>query len=555
MFNKYHLISDFNIEPLKGFLINLDKNAKVTVAPYGQVIQEIYNNNLDNENQIFIWTFPQSIIPTFSDAIKLHNIEEKACLKEVKKYCEAIIELSKKCKCVYLASWVLENKINSYGMLDWKPGLGISNILAKMNILMADLLNEYKNIYILNTQFWIQNTEKVIPKIWYATKVPYSQLVYKNAANTIHSASIALNGSSKKLIILDLDNTLWGGVVGELGIEGIILGGHDYKGEAFKEFQQTLLTLSNRGIQLAIVSKNDENVALEVINKHDQMVLKKENFVSWRINWKDKATNIKSILKELNLGLSSAIFIDDNAVERDWVRKSLPEILVPEWPNDPTHYVTELAKLNYLDIAYLSDEDRNRTKMYLSERERKAEKEKSVSLTDWLISLDTKVTVHLLNKNNINRVTQLFNKTNQLNLRTRRMNQEEILKWMAINKKNKIMYIVDVKDRIGDLGIVGIISCEIKGLEINIEDFILSCRVMGRKIEEFMLWLAINFAKKNNVSKIKAEFIPTKRNRPTFDILQKSIFKNISNNLFEDESNINIEIPKELKINSTLIEE
>ena len=145
--------------------------------------------------------------------------------------------------------------------------------------------------------------------------------------------------------------------------------------------------------------------------------------------------------------------------------------------------------------------------MYLSERERKAEKEKSVSLTDWLISLDTKVTVHLLNKNNINRVTQLFNKTNQLNLRTRRMNQEEILKWMAINKKNKIMYIVDVKDRIGDLGIVGIISCEIKGLEINIEDFILSCRVMGRKIEEFMLWLAINFAKKNNVSKIKAEFI------------------------------------------------
>ena len=193
--------------------------------------------------------------------------------------------------------------------------------------------------------------------------------------------------------------------------------------------------------------------------------------------------------------------------------------------------------------------------MYLSERERKAEKEKSVSLTDWLISLDTKVTVHLLNKNNINRVTQLFNKTNQLNLRTRRMNQEEILKWMAINKKNKIMYIVDVKDRIGDLGIVGIISCEIKGLEINIEDFILSCRVMGRKIEEFMLWLAINFAKKNNVSKIKAEFIPTKRNRPTFDILQKSIFKNISNNLFEAESNINIEIPKELKINSTLIEE
>ena len=535
MFNKYHLISDFNIEPLKGFLINLDKNAKVTVAPYGQVIQEIYNNNLDNENQIFIWTFPQSIIPTFSDAIKLHNIEEKACLKEVKKYCEAIIELSKKCKCVYLASWVLENKINSYGMLDWKPGLGISNILAKMNILMADLLNEYKNIYILNTQFWIQNTEKVIPKIWYATKVPYSQLVYKNAANTIHSASIALNGTSKKLIILDLDNTLWGGVVGELGIEGIILGGHDYKGEAFKEFQQTLLTLSNRGIQLAIVSKNDENVALEVINKHDQMVLKKENFVSWRINWKDKATNIKSILKELNLGLSSAIFIDDNAVERDWVRKSLPEILVPEWPNDPTHYVTELAKLNYLDIAYLSDEDRNRTKMYLSERERKAEKEKSVSLTDWLISLDTKVTVHLLNKNNINRVTQLFNKTNQLNLSTRRLSEKEIVNWS--NAENHSMMAISVSDRFGDMGLVGIISVKVSEDKGSLVDFILSCRVMGRKVEETMIHFAVSKLASLGAKVMEILYLPSERNRPTLEVLEKSNLEIVSTHHFR----VNIE--------------
>lgn len=555
MFNKYHLISDFNIEPLKGFLINLDKNSEITVAPFGQVMQEIYKNTLDYENQILIWTSPQSIIPTFADAIKLKSIEEKKCLREVKQFCEAIIELSKKCKCIYIASWVLEDQLNNYGMLDWKPGLGLSNMLAKMNILMAELLYEYKNIYIFNTQFWIQNTKKVIPKIWYATKVPFSQSVYKNAANTIHSASFALNGANKKLIILDLDNTLWGGVVGEQGIDGIILGGHDYKGEAFKEFQESLLALSNKGIQLAIVSKNDENVAIEVIDNHDQMILKKHNFVSWRINWEDKASNIKSILKELNLGLSSVIFIDDNAVERDWVRQSLPEVLVPDWPNDPTLYVTELAKLNYLDIAYFSDEDRNRTKMYLSERERKKEKEKSVSLNDWLISLNTKVTVNLLSKKNITRVAQLFNKTNQLNLRTRRMNQEEILHWMDLNNKNKTMYIIDVKDRIGDLGIVGIISLEIKGLEINIEDFILSCRAMGRKIEEFMLWLAINFAKKNNVRKVTAEFIPTKRNRPTFDILNKSIFKNLSKNLFEVDSNIMLDPPKELQIISKLIKE
>jgi len=555
MSNKYHIISDFNINPIKGFFLNIDKKLEVTIAPYGQVRQALYEKNLDYEYQIFIWTFPQNIIPTFADAIKFKKIDEELCLKEVKEFCDSVVDLSKKQKCIFIASWVLEDKLNHYGMLDWEPGIGITNILAKMNIYMAKLLSEYKNIYILNTQYWMQNTEKVLPKIWYATKVPFSPIVFKNAVNSVYSASYALNGKSKKLIILDLDNTLWGGVVGELGIEGINLGGHDYKGEAFKEFQQSLLSLSNKGIQLAIVSKNDENIAIEAIEKHDQMVLRRHNFASWRINWKDKSTNIKSILKELNLGPSSAIFIDDNAVERDWIKKSLPEILVPEWPSDPTLYTTELIKLNYLDVAFLSNEDRNRTQMYAAERERKKEKKKSVSLNEWLISLDTRVKVNLLNKKNLNRVTQLFNKTNQLNLRTRRMNQEEILKWLNINKNKRRMYIIEVKDRIGDLGIVGIISLEFNDLELRIEDFILSCRAMGRKVEEFMLWLAINFAKKNNVNKVIAEFIPTQRNRPTFDIFKNSIFKNNSRNLFEVDSGIKIDSPKELKIDFKLLEE
>ena len=550
MLNNFHLISDFNIEPLKGFLLNRDKKIEISVSPYGQVMQEIYKTDYNPETSIFIWTSAKNVIPTFSEALKFKSTDENICLKEVKSFSEAIIDLSKRQKYVFVASWYLENKSNNYGILDWKPGLGISNLIAKMNLSLAELLSKRENIFIFNSDFWMQNTEKVIPKIWYATKVPYSQSVYKNVSETLFNASKTLIGQSKKIIILDLDNTLWGGVIGELGVEGISLGGHDIVGESHREFQENLLNLSNKGIQLSIVSKNDESTAFEAIDNHDQMILKRKNFAGWRINWQDKVTNIKSLMKELNLGLSSAVFIDDNPVERDWVRKSLPEVLVPEWPSDSTLYVEELSKLNCFDTISLSKEDRERTKMYVAERQRKEVKENTLSINEWLKSLETKVIIHKLDKTNINRVTQLFNKTNQLNLKTRRLSQEEIVSWVNKNKDNRMMYIIEVKDKLGDLGLVGIISLEAKDKVVNIEDYILSCRAMGRKIEEFMHWLAIKYAKDKKVDLISAELIPTKKNRPTYDIFKNSIFKNKQDNIFEAKSNVNIEPPKELFIDS-----
>ncbi len=550
MLNNFHLISDFNIEPLKGFLMNSDKEIQISVSPYGQVMQEIYKKNYNPETSIFIWTSAKNVIPTFSEATKLKSIDENNCLKEVKSFSEAIIDLSKRQKYIFVSSWNIENKSNNYGILDWKPGLGISNLIAKMNIYLAELLSKRENIFVFNSDFWMQNTEKVIPKIWYATKVPYSQSVYKNVSETLINAIKTLAGQSKKIIILDLDNTLWGGVIGELGVEGIALGGHDIIGESYKEFQENLLNLSNKGIQLSIVSKNDESTAFEAIDNHDQMVLKRKNFAGWRINWQDKVTNIKSLMKEINLGLSSAVFIDDNPVERDWVRKSLPEVLVPEWPTDPTLYVEELSKLKCFDTISLSKEDRERTKMYVAERQRKEVRESTLSIDEWLKSLETKVIIHKLDKKNINRVTQLFNKTNQLNLKTRRLSQEEIISWINKDKENRRMYIIEVKDRLGDLGIVGIISLEAKDKVVNIEDYILSCRAMGRKIEEFMHWLSIKYAQDKKIDLISAELIPTKKNRPTYDVFKNSVFKSKKENIFEITSDINIEPPKELSIDS-----
>ena len=553
MLNKYHLIADFNIEPLKGFILNLDREAEVSISPYGQVMQEIYKKEVFDNKNVILWTFIQSVIPSFSEVLNLNKYSEKNCLQEVKKYSEAIINLSKKQKFVFLVSWTLEDSISSYGLLDWKPDIGVSYILAKINIYLSDLLSKYNNIFILNSNYWIQNADKVAPKIWYATKVPYSPSVFDNAAKDIYSSYLALNGLNKKIIILDLDNTLWGGVVGELGIEGVNIGGHNFIGEAYQEFQRALLALSNKGIQLAIVSKNDEIVALEVIQEHDAMVLRKNNFSGWKINWKDKASNIKALLDELNLGTSSAIFIDDSPIERDWVKKSLPEVLVPDWPDDPALYVRALAELNCLHTATISNEDRNRTKMYVAERQRKEIKKNKVSLDDWLISLNTKVTIHALNNNNIKRVTQLFNKTNQLNLKTRRLSEKEILKWLNENKQNKKMHIIEVEDRLGNIGLVGIISLELVNKEVIIEDFILSCRAMGRKIEHLMLSLAYIFAKEKEAKVIKAEFIPTKRNRPTYDIFNDSIFKYSKDNIFLSKIDAQINFPKELSIENKSI--
>ena len=245
---------------------------------------------------------PKSVIPTFSEALKLKEINDNDCFTEVKKFSEALISLSKRKKTIYLVSWELSNLDNNYGLLDWRPNVGLKYLLMKMNIYLAELLSESKNIYILDFNKWITNSGFILPKIKYATKVEYPNEVFKKAAKNIYSISNTIRGLNKKIIILDLDNTLWGGIVGDIGKENLKLGGHDFLGEAYKDFQSKLLALSNKGVQLAIVSKNDEDVALDVIETHSEMVLKKENFSCWKINWDNKAKNIEELLAEINLG-------------------------------------------------------------------------------------------------------------------------------------------------------------------------------------------------------------------------------------------------------------
>lgn len=301
-------------------------------------------------------------------------------------------------------------------------------------------------------------------------------------------------------------------------------GGHHHRGEAHADLQHALKSLRNRGILLAIVSKNEEQVALEAIRKHPEMVLQLEDFAAWRINWRDKAQNIIDLLTELNLGPQSAVFIDDNPAERARVKESLPEVLVPDWPQDPLLYPTALLSLRCFEMPSLSREDLARTTMYLSENKRRDLRKTVSSLEQWLARLATRIQVEELHPANLPRAAQLLNKTNQMNLSTRRMSESELMAWSK--QKHHRLWTLRVADKFGDAGLTGIVSLEIQEGQAQIVDFVLSCRVLGRHVEETMLAAAVQHAQAMGIQNVYARFVATAKNKPCLEF-----FKNVTPSL------------------------
>ena len=540
------LISDFNIAPLSGYLKNKLKNPEFVfeTAPYGQVYQSLARSSeswLD-----IVWTSPERILPGFNKALQLEQIKHEDIMTEVEDFAENLIRASTG-KYIFVAAWHLPVS-NSYGILDWRDGLGLSSLLAKCNLRLSAKLSEHNKIFMLPTHRWIEGIKQPISKkLWYATKVPYVGDVFEAAAENIQKSINAINGKSRRLIVVDLDNTLWGGVVGETGWQGVRLGGHDHVGEAFKDFQLALKALSNRGVQLAISSKNDEAVALEAIDNHPEMVLKREDFAGWRINWNDKAANIEELVNEINLGFESVVFIDDNPAERGRVSDAFREVLVPEWPQDPAMYVDTLHSLYCFDTTTITNEDRARTSMYVSERNRQSIRQSVGSNDDWLRRLGTSVTALPVNSSNISRVTQLFNKTNQLNLSTRRLSDQEIISWG--DKETRSMMAISVSDQFGDMGLVGIISVEASNAEGRLIDFILSCRVMGRRVEETLIYLAVTELVKLGAKNMEVVYQPTDRNRPTLQVLEDAKLEKIDTHKFIVDFELGYKKPEFVELN------
>ena len=520
------LVSDFNLQNFAGYLAHDPEfpKLKAITAPFGQPVSTLLHKDLpcwqNTPDVAVIWTQPQSVISAFSALLRYEQVPVQKVLQQVDEYASLLVSMSTRVKYAFVPSWVLPSYLSVFGVLDMKTDVGLTNTMMRMNLRLAENLERASNIHVLNAHKWVEKAgiHAFSPKLWYLGKIVFGNEVFKEAVRDIKAALGGMLGYARKLIIVDLDDTLWGGIVGDVGWENLVLGGHHHLGEAYVDFQQGLKSLKNRGILLAIVSKNEEQLAKEAIQKHPEMVLKLDDFAGWRINWQDKVENVLDLMSELNLGPQSAVFIDDNPVERARVKESLPEILVPDWPKDPLIYPATLLSLRCFELPSLSQEDLARATMYFSENKRQELKKTVSSLEEWLTRLAIRVQVEELHPANLQRATQLLNKTNQMNLSTRRMSEAELMAWAA--QKHRRLWTLRVSDKFGDAGLTGIVSLEIQDRNAQIVDFVLSCRVMGRKIEDTMLFEVIRHARAMGAEGVYARYIPTSKNKPCLDFFK-----------------------------------
>lgn len=321
-----------------------------------------------------------------------------------------------------------------------------------------------------------------------------------------------IKGNVKKVLILDLDDTIWGGTIGDVGYEGIKIGYSDPESKSFLNFQKTILNLKERGVILAVCSKNDLNLAKSAFIKRKDMILKLKDISVFKANWENKAKNITEIQKELNLSYNSMVFVDNNQVERDFIRKTLPDISVPELSNDSSNYGRDLIFPGYFEATNFSKEDKNRSSYYAANIKRQDLKNKSLSLKHYLKTLEMRANLKSFDKKNIDRIEQLIQRSNQFNFTTKRYQKKEILKLITASKKYYTLQ-SNLEDKFGDNGIVSLVIGKKERSSMNIDTWVMSCRVFSRTLENTILNKIIHDMKKLKIRHLVGEYIKTQKNK------------------------------------------
>jgi FkbH-like protein len=349
-------------------------------------------------------------------------------------------------------------------------------------------------------------------RLWALARCRWSQAGLRLIAERVAALWNAIHGKSRKCLVLDLDNTLWGGIIGDDGLAGIQLG-HEGIGLAYREFQLRLRRLRALGVLLAIASKNDASTVWTALDTHRDMVLRQSDFASWRINWSDKAENVREVAEELNIGLDALVFIDDNPVERERVRKALPQVAVPEWPAEVTGLPEFAEQLvwDYFNRVTLTDEDLAKTEQYQAQARRRELETKSQNLEDFLCSLEMQSHLLLPEAAIQPRLAQLTQKTNQFNTTTRRYTEAELAR--LVNDVDWLIVAADLTDCFGDNGIVTLALLQrASAQEWRIDNFLMSCRVFGRTLEQAMLWGMAQMVLERGGTALVTEYVPTDKN-------------------------------------------
>lgn len=406
--------------------------------------------------------------------------------------------------------------------------------LRKINLGLMNLAQKHKNFFINDVavlQAQIGREYVFSPSMYANSSMVFTVDFLPDLAKNIWQIIKANQGQIKKCLVLDLDNTLWGGIIGDDGMEGIEIG-HLGIGEVFSEFQTWIKELKDRGIVLAVCSKNEEKAAMEPFLSHPDMVLHASDIAVFMANWDNKADNIRHIQSILNIGFDSMVFLDDNPVERKMVRDNLPDVCVPELPQDPAEYLTYLQRLYLFETASFSSLDGQRTQQYQEEAKRAKEKKSFVNEEDFLRSLNMMASVSSFSNLDLPRIAQLTQRSNQFNLRTIRYSEEELKSRI----ENPMFHTVSVKlqDAYGDYGLISVIILELVGNDsLFIDTWLMSCRVLKRNVENLVLNEIVQIAQKENRSRIIGEWIPTAKNVMVKDHFQKLGFTLLNDGKWE----------------------
>jgi FkbH-like protein len=516
--------------------------AEIYVAPYAQYTQEILNP----QSQFYEFA-PDAVLLALNYHDVAVNIPLTATAEEVKEQVENTVNswvslwerITANLNTMVIQETMVVPPECLFGDYDNLVPASYCNIIAQVNRVLHKQAAVHPNVLLLDVdklaayvgkQTWCDDT------LWHYAKQDISPVQTPLYGDSMARILAAMRGMSRKCLVLDLDNTLWGGVIGDDGLGGIKLGQGNAEGEAFLAFQAYVKKLKERGIILAVCSKNDEANALEPFEKHPEMILRRDDISIFVANWENKASNIQRIASELNIGLDSLVFFDDNPAERKIVRQFLPMVAVPEVPENSANYVRCLSDAGYFEATSFSKDDGSRTEQYLANAKRKQLQKSAVSVEDFLQSLNMEMTVGEVDEFSLPRTTQLINKTNQFNLTTRRYTEAQV-KDISENPENLCLQI-RLKDSLGDNGLISVILAKpvmVAGEKIlHIDTWLMSCRVLGRQVEREALNVLVDKAKKRGYNCLQGEYFTTAKNGMVKGHYQRLGFDLVSDTYSED---------------------
>lgn len=525
---------------LKGYGYNLGYNLDVFDSDYNQIDAQIMDDFSElyeqNPNAVLIYMATEKLFEEFCN-MPLNERTQFAdnIIKKIEMYWEKI-NSTISTNILQVNFCEIDDRI--FGNYSNKVSSSFVYQIRKLNFLLMQLAENTKNAFLIDLST-IQNTygRNILfdEKLYYIAKMPLSTNILPEVAKQIWETIKALDGKFKKCIILDLDNTLWGGVIGDDGLKSIQIGELGL-GHAFSEFQMWLKELKNRGIILAVCSKNNEDIAKEPFEKHPEMILRLEDISIFVANWEDKASNIKYIQETINIGMDSIVFIDDNPFERNLVKSIIPEITVPDLPEDPALYLKYLKSLNLFETVSYSENDVNRTKQYQAEVGRTVSQNMYKDFDEYLKNLEMVATVHNFEEFEIPRISQLTQRSNQFNLRTVRYTESDIEK--ITENEDYITLSFSLKDKFGDYGLISVVIMKKENDNtLFLDTWLMSCRVLKRGMEEFIINSIIEEAKKNNFENVIGEYIKTPKNAMVENIYSKLGFQELGNGKFKADVN------------------